>query len=142
LSPTPRYHAIAIDVGDEDRLRADAGKLHDALDRYGIANTFEAYPGTHTSKLADRFQNHVMRFFSQSLCFQGGCRSPVPSHLHTRQEPSLRSGLGPGESAKTLATVELIEVLRFLVGHPAGRINTRAWLRTVEAPLRSNRMIP
>ena len=37
-------------------------------------------------------------------------------NLHTRQEPSLRSGLGPGESAKTLATVEPIEVLRFLVG--------------------------
>lgn len=69
-----QYRAIAIDVGDEDRLRAGAAKLHDALDRYGIGNTFEVYPGTHTSKMADRFQNHVMRFFSQSLCFQGGCR--------------------------------------------------------------------
>jgi enterochelin esterase-like enzyme len=68
-----RYRAIAIDVGDEDRLGADAGKLHEALDRYGIANSFEVYPGTHTSKVADRFQNHVMRFFSQSLCFEGGC---------------------------------------------------------------------
>jgi enterochelin esterase-like enzyme len=69
-----RYRAIAIDVGDEDRLRIDAGKLHEALDRYGIPNSFEVYPGTHTSKVADRFQNHVMKFFSQSLCFQGGCR--------------------------------------------------------------------
>jgi enterochelin esterase-like enzyme len=68
------YRAIAIDVGDQDRLRSDAGKLHDALDRYGIANSFEVYPGTHTSKVADRFQNHVMKFFSQSLCFEGGCR--------------------------------------------------------------------
>jgi hypothetical protein len=69
-----RYRAIAIDVGDQDRLRADAGKLHDALDRYGIAHGFEVYPGTHTSRVGDRFQNHVMRFFSQSLCFQGECR--------------------------------------------------------------------
>ena len=69
-----RYRAIAIDVGDEDRLRADAGKLHDALDRYGIANSFEVYPGTHTSKVAERFQNHVLRFFSQSLSFEGGGR--------------------------------------------------------------------
>jgi enterochelin esterase-like enzyme len=69
-----RYRAIAIDVGDQDRLRADAGKLHEALDRYGISNSFEVYPGTHTSKVADRFQNHVMRFFSQSLCVQGDCR--------------------------------------------------------------------
>ena len=68
------YRAIAIDVGDQDGLRADTGKLHDALDRYGIANTFEVYPGTHTSKVADRFQNHVMPFFSQSLCFQASCQ--------------------------------------------------------------------
>ena len=66
--------AIAIDVGDQDGLRADAGKLHDALDRYGIANSFEVYPGTHTSKVADRFQNHVLPFFGQNLCFEGACR--------------------------------------------------------------------
>ena len=68
-----RYRAIAIDVGDQDRLRADAEKLHDALDRYGIANTFEVYAGTHTSRVADRFQNHVMPFFSRSLCAKGVC---------------------------------------------------------------------
>jgi enterochelin esterase-like enzyme len=69
-----RYRAIAIDVGDQDGLRNDAGKLHEALDKYGIANSFEVYPGTHTSKVADRFQNHVMPFFSRSLCFLPGCR--------------------------------------------------------------------
>jgi hypothetical protein len=63
-----------MDVGDKDGLGVDAGKLHDVLDEYGIANSFEVYPGTHTSKVADRFQNHVMRFFSQNLCFQAGCR--------------------------------------------------------------------
>lgn len=69
-----RYRAIAIDVGDQDGLRSDAGKLHEALDKYGIASSFEVYQGTHTSKVADRFQNHVMPFFSRSLCFQPGCR--------------------------------------------------------------------
>jgi S-formylglutathione hydrolase FrmB len=73
VSDLRRYRAIAIDVGDQDRLKADAGKLHEAFDRYGIANSFEVYAGTHTSKVADRFQNHVMKFFSQSLCFEG-CR--------------------------------------------------------------------
>jgi S-formylglutathione hydrolase FrmB len=68
------YRAIAIDVGDEDRLRGDASKLHDALDRYGIANSFEVYPGTHTSRIAIRFQDHVMRFFSQSLRSPGASR--------------------------------------------------------------------
>jgi enterochelin esterase-like enzyme len=68
-----RYKAIAIDVGDEDRLRDDSAKLHRALDEYRVANSFEVYPGTHTSKVADRFQNHVLPFFSQHLCFQPSC---------------------------------------------------------------------
>jgi enterochelin esterase-like enzyme len=68
------YRAIAIDVGDQDRLQADSAKLHEALDRWGIANAFEVYPGTHTSRVADRFQNHVMKFFDQSLCFEAACR--------------------------------------------------------------------
>ena len=68
-----QYKAIAIDVGDQDGLRVDAGKLHDILDSYGVANTFEIFPGTHTSAVADRFQNHVLPFFSRNLCFEN-CR--------------------------------------------------------------------
>ena len=64
-----RYRAITIDVGDQDGLRVDAGKLHDVLDQYGVANTFEVYPGTHTSDVAVRFQEHVMPFFSRTLSF-------------------------------------------------------------------------
>ncbi len=69
-----RYRAIAIDVGDRDRLRVESGKLHDILDNNGIANTFEIYPGTHTSAVAGRFQNHVIPFFSRSLCSGANCR--------------------------------------------------------------------
>ena len=69
-----QYHAIAIDVGDQDGLRVDTAKLHDVLDKYGIANSFEMYHGTHTSAVADRFQNHVVPFFSQNLCFIAGCK--------------------------------------------------------------------
>ena len=65
-----RYRAIAIDVGDQDGLRVDSGKLHDALDQYGIANTFETYSGTHTSDVAVRFQEHVLPFFSRTLSFE------------------------------------------------------------------------
>ena len=68
-----QYRGIAIDVGDQDGLRTDAGKLHDNFDKYGIANSFEIYSGTHTSKVADRFQNHVLPFFSRSLCFEATC---------------------------------------------------------------------
>lgn len=69
-----QYRAIGIDVGDQDGLKVDTGKLHDVLDKYGIANSFEIYSGTHTNRVADRFQNHVIPFFSKNLCFQAGCR--------------------------------------------------------------------
>jgi enterochelin esterase-like enzyme len=68
-----RYRAIAIEVGDQDRLRADAGKLHEALDKYGIAHSFEVYSGTHTSAVAHRFQDYVIPFFSRSLCAAETC---------------------------------------------------------------------
>jgi hypothetical protein len=63
-----------MDVGDQDRLREDTAKLHDVLDKYGIANSFEVYSGTHTSRVADRFQNHVIPFFSKTLCFKVRCQ--------------------------------------------------------------------
>ncbi len=68
-----QYRGIAIDVGDQDNLRIDAGKLHEILDRYGIANSFEIYSGTHTSAVADRFQDHVLPFFSKNLCSGKTC---------------------------------------------------------------------
>src|SRR5271154_4605659 len=68
-----RYRVIAMDVGDQDGLRFDATKLHEVLDNYGVANSFEIYSGTHTSAVADRFQNHVMPFFNKNLCFAEGC---------------------------------------------------------------------
>jgi enterochelin esterase-like enzyme len=69
-----RYRAIAIDVGDQDGLRTDAGKLHDVLENYAIANGFEIYHGTHTSAVADRFQNYVIPFFSRNLCATENCK--------------------------------------------------------------------
>jgi S-formylglutathione hydrolase FrmB len=69
-----QYRGIAIDVGDQDGLKAGSGKLHEILDKYGIANSYEIYPGTHTSAVAVRFQNHVLPFFSKSLCFESNCK--------------------------------------------------------------------
>jgi enterochelin esterase-like enzyme len=69
-----QYHGISIDVGDQDGLRFDTEKLHNILDTYEIANSFEMYHGTHTSAVADRFQNHVMPFFSKNLCFEAQCK--------------------------------------------------------------------
>jgi len=68
-----QYRAIAIDVGDQDNLRFDAQKLHQVLDTYGLKHSFEIYRGTHTSAVADRFQNHVLPFFGSSLCATANC---------------------------------------------------------------------
>jgi len=64
------YRAIAIDVGDQDPLRFDAGKLHGILGGYGITNSFTIYRGTHTSAVAYRFQDQVLPFFGRTLCFE------------------------------------------------------------------------
>ncbi len=69
-----QYRGIAIDVGDQDGLRIGAGKLHSILDSYGLPNSFEIYSGTHTSRVADRFQNHVLPFFGKNLCAGGNCK--------------------------------------------------------------------
>jgi enterochelin esterase-like enzyme len=69
-----QYRAISLDVGDKDGLRVDTGRLHDVLDKYGIANSFEVYQGTHTSAVAVRFQNHVLPFFGRNLCFGNNCK--------------------------------------------------------------------
>ena len=65
-----QYRAIAIDVGDQDGLKNDASRLHDVLNSYGIANTFDVYAGNHTNRVAVRFQDVVVPFFSRTLSFE------------------------------------------------------------------------
>lgn len=65
-----RYRAIFVDVGDKDGLKADAAKLHDALDRYKIAHGYEVYMGDHTSHIGVRFQENVLPFFGKNLAFR------------------------------------------------------------------------
>jgi hypothetical protein len=43
--------------------------MHEALLAQGIANSFEIYPGDHTSHLAVRMQDHVLPFFGRHLSF-------------------------------------------------------------------------
>ena len=40
------------------------------MDDFGVKNSFELYSGTHTSAVADRFQNHVLPFFGKVLRFE------------------------------------------------------------------------
>ena len=55
-------------------LRTGTAQLHDMLDSYGIANSFEVYPGTHVSSIAFRFQDYVLPFFGRTLYFEQSSR--------------------------------------------------------------------
>jgi enterochelin esterase-like enzyme len=67
VSRVRAYRGIALDVGDKDSLVEDTRRLHEALKAQGIASTFEVYPGTHTSHVAFRIQEHVLPFFGRTL---------------------------------------------------------------------------
>lgn len=69
VSKVRKYRAIALDVGDKDSLVADTRRMHEALLAQGIANTFEVYPGDHTSHVAFRIQDNVLPFFGRNLSF-------------------------------------------------------------------------
>lgn len=61
------YQAIAMDVGDEDPGFADIDALHDAMTRFEIEHDYDVYEGDHGSRVAERFEQHVMPFFSEHL---------------------------------------------------------------------------
>jgi len=61
------FTAIASDGGDKDGLTKDATLLHEQLDGFGVANTFEVYAGDHTNRIVERFGTKVLPFFAQHL---------------------------------------------------------------------------
>ncbi len=61
------FTAIASDGGDKDGLTKDATSLHEELDGFGVANSFEVYDGNHISRIVDRFDHKVLPFFADHL---------------------------------------------------------------------------
>ena len=61
------FVAVASDGGDKDGLTKDATVMHEQLDRFGVANSFEVYDGNHTNRIAERFDSKVLPFFMQHL---------------------------------------------------------------------------
>lgn len=70
VSSLKRYKAIVMDVGDKDFLRSMNVELHGELERLGVPHLFEEYEGDHGNRVASRFQNNVMSFFSRQLKFE------------------------------------------------------------------------
>ena len=61
------YAAIFIDVGDADSLMATNVQLSEALQRLDVEHEFEVYEGDHGNRVAQRFRENVLPFFSAEL---------------------------------------------------------------------------
>jgi S-formylglutathione hydrolase FrmB len=61
------YRAIMLDVGDQDGLMATNVQLAAALERLGVEHGFEVYDGDHGNRVAQRFRENVLPFFSENL---------------------------------------------------------------------------
>jgi S-formylglutathione hydrolase len=63
-----QLHAIAFDAGNKDADIAASLKILDAeLNKYKIAHSYEIYDGTHISRIAERIETKVLKFFSDNL---------------------------------------------------------------------------
>ncbi len=62
-----RYDAIALDIGLADPLLGENEEMDRLLSKFGIAHGFETYDGDHTSRIGERFEHHVLPFFSEHL---------------------------------------------------------------------------
>jgi enterochelin esterase-like enzyme len=61
------FKAIGADVGDKDTLLADDTAIHEELTKFGIRHDWAVYSGTHTSAIAQRFDEVVLPFFAKNL---------------------------------------------------------------------------
>jgi S-formylglutathione hydrolase len=62
-----RLRALAFDVGNKDGLAPGSMRLHEILDTYKVAHTYEVYEGDHLNKIHERLRTKVFPFFSQHL---------------------------------------------------------------------------
>ena len=65
-----QYDAIALDIGLQDGLLGQNRELSQVLTAYGIEHSFETYEGDHTNRVAERYGQHVLPFFSRVLDFE------------------------------------------------------------------------
>jgi enterochelin esterase-like enzyme len=61
------YTAIGADVGDKDFLIGDDTAIHEELERFGIAHDWAVYDGDHVNRIAQRFDEVVLAFFTKHL---------------------------------------------------------------------------
>jgi enterochelin esterase-like enzyme len=62
-----RYEAIAMDVGLQDFLLQDNVEMDRLLTLFDIPHTYQTYEGDHVNRVGERFEKHVLPFFSRHL---------------------------------------------------------------------------
>ena len=63
-----------MDVGNKDFLSGMNVDFDKELTRLGIPHMFEQYEGDHGNRVAARFENNLLMFFSRQLKFPEGPR--------------------------------------------------------------------
>ena len=61
---------LAFDIGLQDRLLAGNTLLDQLLNDRSVPHSFEAYEGTHVSKISERLETKVLPFFTKNLSFE------------------------------------------------------------------------
>ena len=64
------FTSIASDGGDKDGLTKDATTMHETLDAFGVANSFEVYQGGHADRIAARFPVKILPYFAKHLAMK------------------------------------------------------------------------
>lgn len=62
-----KMSAVAMDVGEQDGLIDANRTLSETMMRYGVEHTFETYEGDHVNRIAERFEERVLPFFSRHV---------------------------------------------------------------------------
>jgi enterochelin esterase-like enzyme len=67
-----KMHAIGLEVGLQDGLSASNAVLDETLTRFDVVHTYETYEGNHTNRIPERFEQHLLPFFTKNLSFKTG----------------------------------------------------------------------
>ena len=62
-----KYRAIMMDIGLQDRLIGGNAATDRALTRVGVPHSYVNYEGDHMNRIAERFEQQVIPFFSREL---------------------------------------------------------------------------
>jgi S-formylglutathione hydrolase FrmB len=73
LDNLKQLKSMAFDAGDKDTAIASTTRTLDTmLTSYGVPHVFEIYDGNHVNRIADRVEQHVLPFFSNTLAVTPG----------------------------------------------------------------------